>query len=108
MIKLEITDPHYDLKTSVVNALYDVVDPELGINIIDLGLVYDITVKEQEITVLMTLSTPSCPMGGMITAHARIAVEQAIAGYKVKVELIWEPRWNAEMVNEAGKAALGW
>lgn len=108
MIKLEITDPFYDVKTLVVNALYGVVDPELGINIIDLGLVYNIAVEGEQIMISMTLSTPSCPMGGMITAHARLAAEQAVVGYTIMVELVWEPRWNADMVSEAGKAALGW
>ena len=108
MLDIDIKDPNYELRMAAATALYEVVDPELGINIMDLGLVYDISVKGKTVEVLMTLSTPSCPMGGIITAHATVAVNQALPGYEAKVELVWEPRWNAEHISEAGKAALGW
>jgi metal-sulfur cluster biosynthetic enzyme len=108
MFKIEVTDPDYALKTAVQNALYKVVDPELNINIIDLGLVYNITIKNNVIDIIMTLSTRSCPMGGMITAHAKIAVEDVCPGYTANALLVWEPKWNSDMVTQEGKAALGW
>ncbi len=108
MLKIAITDEHYDLKTTVLNALYAVTDPELGINIIDLGLVYGMTIEANSIHIFMTLSTPACPMGGIITAHVRTAVEAALPGYETGVTLVWEPQWNADLISETGKAALGW
>lgn len=108
MLSISITDPHYTLKTAALNALQEVMDPELCINIVDLGLVYDITVEDKNIRISMTLSTPACPMGGIITANAKLAVEQMLVGYECNVALVWEPAWGPEMVSEEGKAELGW
>ena len=85
MYNIEIGDSHYELKTIALNALYEVVDPELGINIVDLGLVYNISVENMNIVVTMTLSTPSCPMGGLITAHAETAIENVLPDYDAQV-----------------------
>ena len=106
----EITDKHYTQKTKALNALYEVADPELGINIVDLGLVYNITVNEAErkIEVEMTLSTRSCPLGVINTGHAKAAVEGALEGFQAEVNLVWEPKWNADHISAAGKALLGW
>jgi metal-sulfur cluster biosynthetic enzyme len=108
MLEIEITDEYYEGKTAALNALYQVTDPELGINIVDMGLVYSIIVNEKKVLMSMTLSTPSCPMGNFITAHAKMAIESALPDYEIQVELVWEPRWNAELISEEGKAALGW
>jgi metal-sulfur cluster biosynthetic enzyme len=108
MINIDIKDVHYKVKMAALNALYEVIDPELAINIVDLGLVYDIAVEGKDIVVSMTLSTPSCPMGGIISAHAKVAVSQACPGYDAEVQLVWEPRWNADDTSEAAKVALGW
>jgi len=103
-----LTDPHYNEKIAILNALHQVSDPELGVNIVDLGLVYDVKINDKEVLVEMTLSTPSCPMGNLITAHAKIAVEAALDGYEVLIRLVWEPRWNADRITPEGKAMLGW
>lgn len=108
MLDIEITDEYYEVKTAVLNALYQVTDPELGINIVDMGLVYSIIVNETKVIMSMTLSTRSCPMGNFITAHAKMAIESVLPGYEIQVELVWEPHWNAELISEEGKAALGW
>src|SRR5690606_12077335 len=101
----EITDKHFEEKTKAINALYEVADPELGINIVDLGLVYNIAIDENacKVTVDMTLSTKSCPLGGIITGHAKAAVEDALDGFQAEINLVWEPRWNADRISAAGK-----
>ena len=106
----EITDRLFQEKTKVLNALYEVVDPELGINIVDMGLVYGISINEtnRKVTVEMTLSTRSCPLGGIITGHARAAVEDALEGFEAEVNLVWEPKWNSDRISAAGKLLLGW
>ncbi|NCI46274.1 metal-sulfur cluster assembly factor [Sediminibacterium soli] len=106
----DITDIHYRIKQEIVQALFQVVDPELGINIIDLGLVYGIAVEDTDKTVRidMTLSTPSCPLGGLIKSHVTLAAETAAPGFTVVVNLVWEPRWNAERISGQGHALLGW
>lgn len=103
-----LSDPHYKEKLAVIAALQQVIDPELGINIIDLGLVYTISISDQEVVVEMTLSTRSCPMGGIITAHAKLAVEEALPGYVATIQLVWDPPWSADSISDEGKAMLGW
>ena len=93
----------------VLEALREVVDPELGVNVVDLGLIYDVTVTPDTATITMTLTTPGCPLHESI----RSAVEQALAHYfpaiqEVTVNLVWEPRWRPEMITPAGREELGW
>lgn len=109
-MNIDITDPGYCEKTTVLQSLFEVNDPELGINIVDLGLVYGIFINEEykTIRIEMTLSTRSCPLGGIITGHVKVAVDDAMPGYDTTVELVWEPKWNADKVSAEGKAQLGW
>ena len=109
-MEIDITDPRYSLKMKIVEALYEVNDPELGINIVDLGLVYDVSIDEEakQVSIEMTLSTRSCPMGGMLTAHAKVAVSTAVPEYETAVHLVWEPKWDASRISAAGKEMLGW
>jgi metal-sulfur cluster biosynthetic enzyme len=109
-MELNISDENYQTKMIALAALHQVADPELGINIVDLGLVYNIVVKgpEKEILVDMTLSTPSCPLGSFITGHVTTALKDALPQYNPVVNLVWEPKWNADMITPQGKAELGW
>lgn len=108
-MNIAITDPHYAVKMKVLHALYCVKDPELNINIVDLGLVYHINIHEDEgmISIQMTLSTPACPMSNMITNHVIVAVEHELDSYNAEVELVWEPRWNYDHISAEGRTALG-
>lgn len=108
-MNIDITDTAYSEKMKVLQALYEVKDPELNINIIDLGLVYDIHIdKTLKIAAIsMTLSTPACPMGNIITNHAKVAVEDELDGYAAEVELVWEPRWSYDNISAEGRVALG-
>lgn len=93
----------------VENALRDVVDPEVGINIVDLGLVYDITITEQVVNVNMTMTTPACPMGSMLQDEAIDAVYGVLPeGWHAAVNLVWEPEWTPQRMTEAARARLGW
>lgn len=109
-MNIDIKDVHYTGKQEIIQALYNVADPELGINIIDLGLVYEILIDTSEKTVQinMTLSTPSCPMSGLIAAHVRLAVDAIKSGYSTIVEFVWEPKWSADKISEQGHIQLGW
>lgn len=108
-MNIPITDPYYAVKMKVLQALYCVKDPELDINIVDLGLVYHIDINEDEgmISIQMTLSTPACPMSNMITNHVIVAVEHELDSYNAEVELVWEPRWNYDHISAEGRVALG-
>lgn len=106
---IDITDAQYAAKMKILQALYNVKDPELEINIIDLGLVYGMDVNDETKTInlQMTLSTPSCPLGGLINSHVQIAIEEVFTSYAVNVELVWTPLWNYDMLTQEGKDALG-
>jgi metal-sulfur cluster biosynthetic enzyme len=87
--------------------LKDVIDPEIGINIVDLGLVYELSLSEEkEIKVTMTLTTPGCPMSNTITGTVTNLLERHLPGYKVKVDLVWFPMWEPEMITEEGQRQL--
>ena len=92
----------------VREALKTVFDPEIGINIIDLGLVYGIEIQEDGlIDVEMTLTTPGCPLGHIIGGQMREALD-VIPGVKdVRLNLVWTPSWNPTMMSEDAKLELG-
>lgn len=93
----------------VREALGSVDDPEVGINIVDLGLVYRIDVTLQSVRVEMTMTTPACPMSELITDNARRAVAALVPeGVAVDIELVWDPFWTPDMMSETAKQTLGW
>ena len=89
--------------------LRTVMDPELKINIVDLGLIYEVKVGEQ-IDIVMTLTTPGCPLAGMFDAlvkHALKKLPDVDVGQDVKIELTFDPPWTSDMMSESVKAELG-
>ncbi|WP_114813823.1 metal-sulfur cluster assembly factor [Paraburkholderia kururiensis] len=90
-------------------ALRTVVDPEVGVNVVDLGLVYDIVLAEGRIRIDLTMTSPACPMGEMMLDDVKAAAQAAApAGVPVDVELVWEPAWDPAMMSDAARDALGW
>ena len=97
-----------EIELKVYDALKKVIDPEIGINIVDLGLVYKIEYQEEKgIVVEMTLSTKGCPMGDVIFANAESEIKNAIPNVKVTIDLVWEPEWKTDFVTPDGRKALG-
>lgn len=93
----------------VREALRTVIDPEVGVNVVDLGLVYGIGVSARGVHVRMTMSTPACPLGESILADARKAVRGvAGGGTGVEVELVWEPEWTPDLMTDRARDELGW
>lgn len=88
--------------------LKGVIDPELMVNIIDLGLVYDVSISEpaKSIIVTMTLTSPGCPMGDAIKEDVRQLILNNYDGYSIDINLIWDPPWTLEKITEAGNKAL--
>jgi metal-sulfur cluster biosynthetic enzyme len=98
-------------------ALRDCFDPEVKLNLVDLGLVYEVGVEpdphatpafpRQRVKVKMTLTTPQCPASGLIfeQVHNRLASIQQVS--KVEVDLVWEPKWTPHRISEAGRKQLG-
>ncbi len=91
-----------------ITALYEVMDPEIDLNIIDLGLVYEIDFKEDnnEIIVTMTLTTRFCPMGESIVETSKQAVQQVFPDHKIQILLTFQPPWDQSMISEAGNLFL--
>jgi metal-sulfur cluster biosynthetic enzyme len=75
----------------VRGALGEVIDPEIGVNIVDLGLIYGVEASGQSIRVRMTMTTPSCPMGGMLTDEVRTVIAHRFPAHRIDVDLVWEP-----------------
>ena len=92
---------------AVRKALRQVKDPEIGLNIIDLGLVYDVEVDEGEVHVKMTLTSPGCPVGGQIMSEADGVVRMLDGVTGVEVELVWEPFWTPERIDPKVRSFLG-
>jgi len=95
-------------KDEVIGVLKDCYDPEIPINIWDLGLVYDIILQEDgNVGIKMTLTAPGCMMGGMIAEEVKSKIK-AMNGVKdAKVELVWEPAWTPDKMSEEAKAQMG-
>ncbi len=93
----------------VYAALESVIDPELGVNIVDLGLVYGLDIAESgHITINMTLTTPGCPLHATFAEDIERTLWQSIPGLTgVTVNLVWEPRWSPSMISAAGMEQLG-
>ncbi len=93
-------------KEEIMEALMKVDDPELGINIVDLGLVYDVLLQEKKATIQMTLTTPACPLIGHLVSEIEEKVK--LLGFEeVVVDLVWEPPWNPEKMSDRAKMMLG-
>ncbi len=91
------------------DALRHVADPEIGANIVDLGLVYRIAVEDGKLWVDMTMTSPACPMGGMIVDDAYAELERVLpAGLEAEIRVVWEPPWNPKMMSEECRQRLGW
>ncbi len=92
----------------VAQVLKTVVDPEVAVNIVDLGLIYEISLNEENktIKVVMTLSTRGCPLGDVILQNAKVVLEANYPGYSVDIELVWEPMWSPDMITDDGRVAI--
>jgi len=93
---------------AIWEALSQVLDPEIGLNIVDLGLVYSVDKEASGIRVTMTLTSAGCPMGDQIVAEAEQSVAQVAEGLPVQVALVWEPFWTPDRMSEKARQVLGW
>ena len=94
------------VEAAVWEGLYEVEDPEMPISVVDLGLIYDVTVEDGVATVTMTPTYTGCPARDYLQEDVRQAAARAEGVDEAEVELVWSPEWNLEMVTEAGKADL--
>lgn len=106
LIKPSSTDhPLYD---NVVEACRSVYDPEIPVNIYDLGLIYTVEINgENEVSVLMSLTAPGCPVAGEMPGWVAEAIEPVAGVKQVDVALIWEPPWGMDMMSDEARLELG-
>lgn len=91
------------------NLLRAVIDPENAVNIVDLGLVYEIRVEDPVVHVRMTLTSPGCPMGDMILEDVDSTLRKALPpGFTPEIEVVWEPPWSPELMSDKARANFGW
>lgn len=97
-----------EIRDRVVDVLRDTFDPEIPVNIYELGLVYGIDVTaEREVTVLMTLTSPACPVAGTLPPEVEQKIRNLPGVTRATVNIVWDPPWNQEMMTEAAKLQLG-
>jgi metal-sulfur cluster biosynthetic enzyme len=97
-----------NLKEKVLNELKSVYDPELNINVVDLGLIYDVEVtNEGDVNITMTLTTPGCPLHDSITTGIRYCVQGIEETRNVDVNLVWEPAWSPDKMSAEANRLLG-
>jgi len=93
----------------VRDALMTVMDPEAGMNIVDLGLVYGVEIKEDGVYVTLTMTSPACPATGQVADEARAAIRRiAPRDARVMVEVVWDPPWTPDRMSEVAQQAFGW
>lgn len=94
-------------KDDVLKALTEVMDPELNISLVDLGLIYDVKVEDDRVDVTMTLTAPGCPLHSVIRQNAQDRISKIEGVKKANVQVVWDPPWKPEMMSEEAKKHLG-
>jgi metal-sulfur cluster biosynthetic enzyme len=94
---------------AVLAALRRVIDPEAGMNIVDLGLVYRIDIGADAVAVDMTMTSPACPMGDMMVDEVKSVLDQAVpSGFRTAVRLVWSPPWDPSRMSETARKHFNW
>ena len=95
------------IKNKVISEIKKIYDPEIPVNIYELGLIYDISIKnEKDVTVKMTLTSPNCPVAESLPKEVKDSIIAIKGVGKVDLDLVWDPPWNKSMMSEAAKLEL--
>jgi FeS assembly SUF system protein len=107
-VKPDTPPSREELEGAIVEALQQVYDPEIPVNIYELGLIYDIDLRDSgEVHIKMTLTSPACPVAGSLPGDVESKVRAVPGVNDVAVDLVWDPAWNPDMMSEAAKLELG-
>ena len=94
-------------KDKIIEEIKKIYDPELPVNIYELGLIYDIQIKDEKfVSIKMTLTTPNCPVAESLPKEVKDAIMQVEGIEDVDLQLVWDPPWNKEMMSEAAKLEM--
>ncbi len=94
-------------KEDIIDVLKTVIDPEIGLDVINLGLVYEIKVNDDNVYIKMTMTTPGCPLTSWILADAENKIKQVPGVKDVQIELVWDPPWSVDRISEEARKLLG-
>ncbi len=100
--------PDEAIEAEAWSRLHSVYDPEVGINLVDLGLIYSVASDNGRLEITMTLTTPGCPMSDSMPPAVQRTLEAIPGVDEVSVDLVWEPAWDPERITEEGLRELGW
>lgn len=100
------TGPHSVTTEQIDSALRRIVDPELGINMVDLGLIYGVQIQDGVVAIRMTLTTRGCPLHASFVQAVERAIRALPGVAQVEIEVVWEPRWTPDRITPEGKQAL--
>mgnify|MGYP006253342473 FL=1 len=95
-----------NLKEKVITEIKKIYDPEIPVNIYELGLIYDIKIKDKDVQVKMTLTTPNCPVAESLPKEVKDSIMELKEVNKVDLDLVWDPPWDKSMMSEAAKLEL--
>ena len=108
IVKKKDQNPQGTLEQQIWDQLKTCYDPEIPVNIVELGLIYDLEIQENnDVSIKMTLTAPGCGMGPVLTEEVDRKVSGLNESNNVKVELVWEPQWNRDMMSEEAQLELG-
>ena len=93
-------------KDEIIAALKTVYDPEIPVNIWDMGLIYDIDISDTDVVLKMTFTSPTCPMMEELLEQVRVAVQNVVHNMNVRVDLVWDPPWDLSRMSDAARIEL--
>ncbi|MGE5097297.1 MAG: metal-sulfur cluster assembly factor [Betaproteobacteria bacterium] len=96
------------LRPAIVEALGRVIDPEMALDILSLGLVYGVDATRERVKVRLTMTSAACPMGELIVADIEDALREALGPVAIEVEMCWDPPWSPERMSPEARSAMGW
>ena len=94
------------IKEDIINCIKNVIDPEIPVNLYDLGLIYSININENNVLVDMTLTNPNCPVAGQMPENVGKSIEHLDGLKSIEVRLVWKPVWSKDLMSEDAKLAL--
>ena len=95
-----------DLKDKVISEIKKIYDPEIPVNIYELGLIYDISIENHDVKVKMTLTTPNCPVAESLPKEVKDSIKEIKEVNDVSLDLVWDPPWDKSMMSDAAKLEL--
>jgi len=97
-----------EIESAIEQILCGVMDPEVELNIVDLGLIYSLVYNgENQVEIKMTFSTPACPLGDAILMNMKQSIANVYPDFEVDIEVVFQPPWNSDMISEKGRLLLG-